>query len=177
MFRSFEAIIRQQLLDRNPRTAWVPHQYIYTLPLHAVIILLCTPALLSRYSLIAASTLCSTVRSLPCQPCIPCIWCQQKQVFFVTLIHVQCCHIISTPKNKHLKRAKSIIRSNSHWSHTLILRALDAVMYLSALQLIFHNCVMRTLRNTRCSRQNIIKLRNAQWPAYEISTWTLIMWD
>jgi hypothetical protein len=144
MFRSYKAIIRQELLDRNHRTAWAPRQYIYTLPLHVVIIQGRPPALHSRYFLVAASTLCSTVRSLPCQPCVPCIWCQQKTVFFITLIHVQWCHIISTPKNKHLKRSKSIIRFSNHWSHTLNLRALDAVMYLSALQLIFHNCVTHT---------------------------------
>jgi hypothetical protein len=105
------------------------------------------------------------------------IRCHQKAVFFITVIHVQRCHIISTPKNKHLKRSKSIIRSNNHWCHTSNLRPLDTVMHLSPLRLIFHNCVNRTLRNTHCSRQNIIRHRNAQWPAHAISTWSLIIWD
>jgi hypothetical protein len=38
MFRPYEAIIKQLLLDTNHRTAWAPHQYIYMLALHVVII-------------------------------------------------------------------------------------------------------------------------------------------
>jgi hypothetical protein len=41
--------------------------------LHVVIILECIPALHSRYLLVAASILCSVVRSLPCRACVPCI--------------------------------------------------------------------------------------------------------
>jgi hypothetical protein len=59
MFRPYETIIRQLLLDRNQGTAWAPCQYIYMLYLHVVIIRECTPALHSRYFLVAASILCS----------------------------------------------------------------------------------------------------------------------
>jgi hypothetical protein len=64
MFRPYEAIIRQLLLDRNHRTTWAPRQHIYMLPLHVVIIQECTPEIHSRYFLVAASTLCSIVLSL-----------------------------------------------------------------------------------------------------------------
>jgi hypothetical protein len=43
------------------------------LPLHVVIIPECTPALHSRYFLVAASMLCSIVRSLSCRACVPSI--------------------------------------------------------------------------------------------------------
>jgi hypothetical protein len=70
MFRPYEAIIRKLLLDRNHHTARAPRQYIYMLPLHVVIIQECTPALHSRCFLVAASMLCSVVRSLPCRACL-----------------------------------------------------------------------------------------------------------
>jgi hypothetical protein len=36
MFRTYEAVIGQLLLDHY--TAWAPRQYIYMLPLHVIII-------------------------------------------------------------------------------------------------------------------------------------------
>jgi hypothetical protein len=62
MFGPYEPIIKQLLLDRNPRTAWAPRQYIYMLSLHVVIIEERTPAFHSRHFLVAASMLCSIVR-------------------------------------------------------------------------------------------------------------------
>jgi hypothetical protein len=73
MVRPYEAIVMQLLLDRNLRTAWAPRQYIYILPLHVVFIQECTPAIHSRYFLVAASMLCYIVRSLPCRACVSCV--------------------------------------------------------------------------------------------------------
>jgi hypothetical protein len=83
-------------------------------------------------------------------------------------MHVQWYQHYFHPK----EQTKSIIRSSNHWNHRLTLRALDGAMYHFALQLIIHNCVNRTLRNTHCSRQNIIRHRNAVtciWDQYMIS--------
>jgi hypothetical protein len=86
MFRPYETIIRQRLLDRNHHTAWAPRQYICMPLLHVVIIQECSPALHSRYFLIAASMLCFIVRNLRCRSCVSCIkinhvlHCRRKQV-------------------------------------------------------------------------------------------------